>query len=81
MRPCSCQRVMIYQGGNRRMVGLSEAMETVELQLGDEVLLNQDLTLVLARSPRGGRQVGETAAFDATPTTAAWSSAGGTSKC
>jgi ATP-dependent 26S proteasome regulatory subunit len=57
-------RVMVYQGGSVRVVQLAEGLDAGDFQLGDEVLLNQELTLVLGRSPEGGRRVGETAAFE-----------------
>lgn len=58
------QRAMIYHGGARRVVQLAEGLEASAFRLGDEVLLNQDMTLVLGGSPGGGRRVGETALFD-----------------
>jgi len=58
------ERVMVHHGGGRRVVQLAEGLDAGDFQLGDEVLLNQDLTVVLSRPSGGPRRVGETAAFD-----------------
>lgn len=58
------QRVMIYQGGSRRVVTLAEGVEAESFELGDEILLTGDGAAVIGRSPRGSWPVGETALFD-----------------
>jgi ATP-dependent 26S proteasome regulatory subunit len=58
------ERVMVVQGNSRRVVQLAEGLEASSFRLGDEVLLNQELTVLLGHSPGGGRRVGETAVFD-----------------
>lgn len=54
----------VAHGETRRMVPLAEEMDGVTLGPGDEVLLNQDLTVVVGRSSGAGAAFGETACFE-----------------
>jgi ATP-dependent 26S proteasome regulatory subunit len=58
------RRVMVLHGNTRRVVQLADGLDPDSFQLGDEVLLNQELNILLGRCPGGGRCVGETAVFD-----------------
>jgi proteasome-associated ATPase len=57
-------RVMVCHGGSRHVVSLVDGVDAASLALGDEVLLSNELTLVLGKSPDGVPRVGETAVFD-----------------
>ncbi len=48
----------------RRVVTLDEAIDQSSLTIGDEVFLNHELNVIMAKSPRGTPQYGETAIVD-----------------
>ncbi len=52
---------LVLCDGARRVVALDEAIDQTSLMVGNEVFLNHDLTVVMAKSPRGAPQYGETA--------------------
>ena len=56
-------RHQIWLGGKPRLVGLVEGLNATDFEPGDEVFLNNDLNLVVCRSPTGMPRVGETARF------------------
>jgi proteasome-associated ATPase len=62
--PGAGERVMVYHGGSRHVVSLVDGVDAASLQLGDEVFLSSELTLVLGKTPDGVPRLGETAAFD-----------------
>jgi proteasome-associated ATPase len=57
-------RVMVFQGGTRKVVELAEGLDLMDFELGDEVMLNSELTTVLGKSSDNIMRVGETAVFD-----------------
>ena len=52
---------LVAHGDTRRLVPLAESVDPAALSVGDEVLLNQDLTAVAARMSVAGPAYGETA--------------------
>jgi len=56
-------RAMVYHGGARRVVNLAEGLELDSLEVGDEVLLSDQLSVLIGKSPDGLPQVGETTEF------------------
>ena len=57
-------RVLVYHGGSQRVVSLADGLTQALFALGDKVLLNNDLTVVLGHAPADLICVGETAQFD-----------------
>ncbi len=57
-------RAMVWFGGRIRIVNYVDGLDSTSLATGDEVFLNNDLNLIMGRSPLGMPQVGETAAFE-----------------
>ena len=50
--------------GSRRVVSLADDIDADSLTLGDEVFLNNEMTVVIGKAPSGIPRVGETAVFD-----------------
>ncbi|MGH7127427.1 MAG: AAA family ATPase, partial [Planctomycetaceae bacterium] len=57
-------RYVVWHGGRTRLVTLAEGLTADDLRTGDEVFLNDQLNLILCKSPRGMPAVGETAFFE-----------------
>jgi proteasome-associated ATPase len=57
-------RVMVCHSGTRMVVNLAEGLDFLDFELGDEVMLNSELTAVLGKSSDNTMCVGETAVFD-----------------
>jgi proteasome-associated ATPase len=55
---------LVLHGGSQRVVQLLDGVSLSELKSGDEVFLATTLNIIVARSPRGSRYVGETAFFE-----------------
>ncbi len=55
---------IVLHGTSQRVVGLHDSVAAGELRAGDEVFLASNLNVIMAKSPRGARFVGETAFFD-----------------
>jgi len=55
---------MVLSGGSRRVVTLADHVDPFSLEVGDEVLLGNELNVVVGRSPYNFFQSGETAIFD-----------------
>ncbi len=55
---------VVVHNNARRVVPLAGTVDRTQLKVGDEVLLNQDLSVLVARSPVAGGTCGETAHFD-----------------
>jgi proteasome ATPase len=58
------QRALVLHGSSQRVVGIEPAVAGADLRAGDEVFLASNLNVIMARSPRGARLVGETGVFD-----------------
>jgi len=58
------ERAIVLHGTAQRVVGLGEGVSLAELKAGEEIFLTNNLNLIMAKSPRGTRLVGETALFD-----------------
>ena len=54
---------LVLHGTSQRVVGLDEGVALGELKPGDEVFLASNLNVIIAKSPRGIRLVGETAFY------------------
>jgi hypothetical protein len=54
-------QALVFCDGARRLVSLDEAVPQASLTIGDEIFLNHELNVVMAKSPRGVLQYGETA--------------------
>lgn len=66
VRPCEMpegRRAIVYFGGKTRIVNFREDLDWLTFRTGDEVFLNNDLNLLMEKSPFGMPQVGETATF------------------
>ena len=72
-------RALVNHSGSCRVVDFRRCRSS-GLKPGDEVFLNQELNLIVAKSQWGAPRFGETAVFDATPKTAGWSSSSATKK-
>lgn len=57
---------LVLHGNAQRVVGIHSDVALASLKAGDEVFLANNLNLIMARSPRGARLVGETAFFERT---------------
>ena len=57
-------RAIVQTGNLRCVVSLGEDIDVKSLGRGDEVFLNNELNLIVAASPDGGPQAGETALFE-----------------
>ncbi|MCL4180052.1 MAG: AAA family ATPase [Verrucomicrobia bacterium] len=57
-------RALVQIGNTRRVVVLGSRVDPASLGTGDEVLLNGELNLVVAKSPNGVPRGGETAVFE-----------------
>jgi hypothetical protein len=57
------QRAMVQYGSGRRMVQLADGLSPESLETGDEVFFNNEISMVICKSPCGLSQVGETALF------------------
>jgi hypothetical protein len=55
---------MVYHGGTRRAVAVQETVDREALGVGDEVLLDGDLNLVVGHAPNSAAPAGETALFN-----------------
>ncbi|MCZ6778965.1 MAG: ATP-binding protein [Acidobacteria bacterium] len=55
---------MVCHGNARRVVAFAEGFDSSSLQVGDEVLLGTDLTVVMEKSPYSSWRGGETALFE-----------------
>lgn len=58
------RRVMVFHGGSRHVVFLGDDLDASALRLGDEVFLNNEMTVVMGKAPSCTPCVGETAIFD-----------------
>ena len=58
------EAALVALGSARRVVSVSDSLDASALRPGEEVLLGNELNAVVARSPRGYFQSGETASFD-----------------
>lgn len=69
VKPCEMpdgRRAIVYFGGKTRIVNFREDLDWLAFRTGDEVYLNNDLNLIMEKSPIGMPQVGETAAYQRT---------------
>ena len=57
---------IVLHGAAQRVVGFHEGVSAADMRAGDEVFLASSLNVIMAKSPRGVRLVGETAYFDRT---------------
>lgn len=55
---------LVLCDGTRRLVMLDEAITCDALTIGDEVFLNHELNMIMAKSPRGALPYGETAVVE-----------------
>ena len=55
---------VVAHNNARRVIPMTKSVDPAELRVGDEVLLNQDLSLLVARSPLDGLAFGETVCFE-----------------
>jgi proteasome-associated ATPase len=55
---------LVQHGNGRRVVPLADAVDPGSLALGDELLLNADLSAAAAKAPFGAPAFGETALFE-----------------
>jgi len=58
------RRALVLHGSSRRVVGVADGIDLDALSVGDEVMLNSELNVVIETSPYGAFQYGETAAFE-----------------
>jgi proteasome-associated ATPase len=54
----------VYHGNARRVVSIDSSIEPASLVPGDEVFLNNDLNVILRKSPEGSMRCGEIASFE-----------------
>lgn len=59
-------RALVLHASTHRVVGFAEGIEPEALAIGDEIHLCSDLNVIMARSPHGVPQFGETAVFERT---------------
>ncbi len=57
-------RAFVQIGNTRRVIVLGTGVDPASLRTGDEVLLNSELSLLVAKSPNGLPRGGETAVFE-----------------
>ena len=57
-------RALVQVGNARRVLGLAPTMSGVPLNVGDEVYLNNELNIVVAKSQNAAPRNGETAVFE-----------------
>lgn len=60
----SREAAMVMYGSSRRVVTISDEVDSYSLAAGDEVLLGNELNVVVGKSPYNFFQSGETASFD-----------------
>lgn len=60
----SREAAMVMYGSSRRVVTISDEVDSYSLAAGDEVLLGNELNVVVGKSPYNFFQCGETASFD-----------------
>jgi proteasome-associated ATPase len=58
------EKAIVQIGANRRVVSLAEGVDIKTLGRGDEVFLNHEQNVIVAKSPDGGPSCGETATFE-----------------
>ena len=57
-------RALVALGGNCRVVGLADDLDSQSLSPGEEIFLTDDLNVIMAKSPSGIPRHGETGYFD-----------------